>query len=261
MSQLQFDADAAARIEAIYMIRDAARRRALVRGALAAGPGERVLDVGCGPGFYCLELSGEVGPSGSVVGVDSSPAMLELARKRCADRPDVDLREGEATALPVESGAFDGLVCVQVLEYVADVGKGLSELHRALRPGGRAVVWDIDWATVSIRSRDPALTARVLDAWDEHLAHPSLPRTLGSELRSAGFADVRVEPHPFVGVGQDPGSYGAALVPFIATFVAGRQGIADAEADAWAADQRELMEQGDFYFASTQFCFTATKPA
>jgi hypothetical protein len=81
---------------------------------------------------------------------------------------------------------------------------------------------DVDWATVSIHSRDTALTERVLRAWDEHLADPSLPRTLGARLRSAGFEGVRVEAHAFAASGRDPGSYGAALVPFIATFVAGR---------------------------------------
>ena len=52
MSQLVFDQEAASRIEAIYHIGDAVRRRAIVRAALRATPGERVLDVGCGPGFY-----------------------------------------------------------------------------------------------------------------------------------------------------------------------------------------------------------------
>lgn len=261
MSQLQFDADTARRIEALYQIHDAVHRRELVREALAAARGDRVLDIGCGPGFYCLELSEIVGSSGSVVGVDSSPAMLQLARARCAGRANVGVLEGEATALPVESATFDGAVCVQVLEYVADADAALGELHRALRPGGHAVVWDVDWATVSIHSRDTALTERVLRAWDEHLADPSLPRTLGARLRSAGFEGVRVEAHAFAASGRDPGSYEAALVPFIATFVAGRQGIGKAEAEAWGAEQRELMERGEFYFASTQFCFTATKSA
>jgi SAM-dependent methyltransferase len=261
MSQLQFDAEAAKRIEALYFISDAVRRRGIVRRALAAAPGERVLDVGCGPGFYCLELSEEVGPSGSVVGVDSSPPMLELARERCAGRDNVELREGEATELPVDSSSFDGVVCVQVLEYVADVQAGLAELHRTLRPGGRAVVWDVDWATVSVESRDPGLNARVLRAWDEHLAHPSLPRTLPAHLISVGFEDVKVEAHAFATVGRDPGSYGGALVPFIATFVTGRQGLAEAEAKAWEADQLELIARDEFYFACTQFCFTAAKPA
>jgi arsenite methyltransferase len=261
MSQLQFDADGARRIEALYQIRDAVHRRELVREALGAVVGERILDVGCGPGFYCLELSEVVGSSGSIVGVDSSPAMLQLARARCAGRENVGLLEGEATALPVESGGFDGAVCVQVLEYLSDVDAALAELHRALRAGGRAVVWDIDWATVSIHSRDAALTTRVLRAWDEHLADPSLPRTLGVRLRSAAFEDVRVQAHVFAASGRDPEKFGAALVPLIATFVAGRQGITETEAEAWAAEQHELMERDEFYFASTQFCFTATTPA
>ena len=259
MSQLQFDADLARQIEVLYKIHDAARRRELVRKALGASLADRVLDVGCGPGFYCLELSEIVGSSGSIVGVDNSPAMLQLAQARCAGRGNVGLLEGEATALPVESGTFDGAVCVQVLEYVSDVAAALAELHRALRPGGRAVVWDVDWATVSIHSRHTALTTRVLRAWDEHLVDPSLPRTLGAHLRSAGFEDVRVEAHAFAATGRDPERYGAALVPFIVTFVAGRQGISEVEAEAWGAEQRELMERDEFYFASTQFCFTAPK--
>ena len=180
--QLQFDADAARRIEVLYHIRDAVHRRELVREALGAVRNHRILDVGCGPGFYCLELSEIVGSSGSVLGVDSSPAIFRLASARCAYRENVRPLEGEATALPVESGTFDGAVCVQVLEYVSDVDAALAELHRALRPGGRAVVWDVDWATVSIHSRDSALTGRVVRAWDEHLADPSLPRTLGAQL-------------------------------------------------------------------------------
>lgn len=261
MSQLQFDAETARRIEALYQIHDAVHRRELVREALAAVLGDRVLDAGCGPGFYCLELSETVGSSGSVVGVDSSPAMLQLARARCAGRDNVVLLDGEVTELPVETGTFDGTLCVQVLEYVADVDAALAELHQALRPGGRAVVWDVDWATVSIHSRDTALTTRVLRAWDEHLAHPELPRTLGTRLRSAGFENVRVKAHAFAASGGDPEAYGAAIVPFIVAFVAGRQGIGEAEAEAWGAEQRGLMERGEFYFASTQFCFTATRSA
>ena len=133
---------------------------------------------------------------------------------------------------------------MQVLEYVSDVRAGLAELHASLRPGARAVVWDVDWATVSIGSPDSQFTNRVLRAWDEHLADPSLPRTLGGHLRAAGFEGIGVEAHPFVAVGRDPESYGAALVPFIATFVAGRQGIGEAEAEAWAAEQRDADGAG-----------------
>ena len=259
MSQLVFDAQAAERIEALYLIGDAIRRRRIVREALGASPGEKILDVGCGPGFYCAELLAEVGPSGHVVGIDSSAAMLALAARRCAGHDNLQLLEAEAVGLPVEDASFDAVLSVQVQEYVGDVRAGLAELHRALRPGGRALVWDVDWATLSVGG-EPDLTARVLRAWDEHLAHPSLPRALAPLLRSAGFEEVRMQAHPFATSEFDLDTYGAALVPFIGAFVAGRQGIEEAEAEAWVAEQRALGEREEFFFACTQFCFTARRP-
>jgi arsenite methyltransferase len=259
-SQLVFDEDAAQQIEAVYRTGDAARRRSIVRAALAAAPGERILDVGCGPGFYCAELLEEVGRSGSVVGIDSSPAMLALAARRCAGHDNVELHEGEATALPVEDGDFDAAISVQVQEYVPHISASLAELHRVLRPGGRVLVFDIDWETLSVHSEAPELTARVLRAWEEHLAHQSLPRTLGPRLRAAGFDDVEVTAHPFATVGSDRGSYAAGIVPLIGAFVSGRHGIGEEEVQAWVAGQRALAERREFYFAITQFCFTARKP-
>ncbi len=136
----------------------------------------------------------------------------------------------------------------------------LAELHRVLVPGGRAVVFDIDWETLSVHSEEPELSARVLRAWDEHLAHRSLPRTLPARLRGAGFDDVRLEAHPFVTIEFAPDSYGATLIPFIAAFVAGAPGTDRGGRTAWEAEQRELGERGEFYFAVTQCCVTASKP-
>jgi arsenite methyltransferase len=260
MSQLEFDEDAAQRLEAMYRIGDAVRRRAIVREALGASPGERVLDVGCGPGYYCAELLEDVGLSGSVVGIDGSAAMLALAARRCAGYDNVEFLEGDATSLPVQDASFDAALSVQVQEYIPDIRASLAELSRALRPGGRAVVFDVDWATLSLQSDDPALTDRVLSAWDEHLAHPSLPGTLAPQLRAAGFEDVRMQAHAFASVDFDPDRYGVTLIPFIGAFVAGRQGLTEEDAQAWVAEQRELGERGGFYYAITQFCFTARKP-
>ena len=260
MSQLEFDEDAAKRLEALYLIGDAVRRRAIVREALGASPGEGILDVGCGPGFYCAELLEDVGPSGSVVGLDGSAAMLALAARRCAGHDNVEFLEGDASSLPVQDASFDAALSVQVQEYIPDVRASLGELARVLRPGGRAVVFDVDWATLSLQSDDPALSDRVLSAWDEHLAHPSLPRTLAPQLRAAGLEDVRLQGHPFVAVEFDPDRYGPATIPFIGKFVTGRQGLTEEDAQAWVAGQRELGERGGFYFAITQFCFTARKP-
>jgi SAM-dependent methyltransferase len=187
--------------------------------------------------------------------------MLELARRRCAEQANVELREADARSLPVEEGRFDAALCVQVLEYVSDYQKALGELLRAVRPQGRVLVWDTDWATVSWHSQNPDRMQRFLAAWDEHLAHPSLPRTLAPAMRSAGFERVHASAHTFAATSWDPDSFGVSLIELIEAFAAGRSGLSEADAREWAAEQRALGKRGEFFFTYTQFCFTATRPA
>jgi ubiquinone/menaquinone biosynthesis C-methylase UbiE len=259
VSQLEFGDQLSERMESFYRTRDIVRRRELVYGALGASPGHDVLDVGCGPGFYTAELLDVVGDAGSLVAVDASPAMLDLARRRCAGRPNVTFHRADATALPVEDESFDRAVCVQVLEYVAEVDTALAELRRALRPGGRAVVWDIDWSTLSMHSVDPDRMARTLRAWDRHLHDPWLPRTLASRLRRVGFVDVEMQAHAFATISFSADAFGSGLLWLIEDHVAGVEDIGPAVAEAWADEQRTLGASGDFYFALTQCCFTATR--
>jgi arsenite methyltransferase len=259
VGQLVFDEDMARQLEVVYRTRDVLRRRRLIHDALGAEPGERVLDVGCGPGFYVAELLEQVGPDGSVVGVDGAPPLLAVAAQRCQEHDNVAFHEGDATSLPVRDAEFDAALSVQVLEYVPDATAALAEIHRALRPGGRVVVWDVDWTTVSWHSSDPARMERVLRAWDGHLSHPSLPRTLAARLRAAGFAEVRVEGHVFATAELVPDAYGGAVFPLIERFVAESDVLGEDEAKAWAAEQRELEERGEFFFACIQFCFTARR--
>jgi arsenite methyltransferase len=260
VAQLEFDERGAKQLEELYTKRDALRRRALVREALGAQPGERILDVGCGPGFYVSELLEEVGPEGAVVGVDGSPAMIAVAQARAAGRGNADFHQADAIALPVEDAGFDRALSVQVMEYVPDVPAGLSEIHRALKPGGRALIWDVDWASTSWHSRDPERMRRALEVWDTHLTHPSLPQTLAADLRSAGFEDVRMEPHAFATTELDPETYGGMLASLLDQFLTEQEGMSDEEVRAWSEEQRELGERGEFYFAVIQCCFTATKP-
>jgi arsenite methyltransferase len=186
-----------------------------------------------------------------------STAMLELASRRCAALSNVVLRQGEATSLPLPAASVDGVVCAQVLEYVQDVPSALGELRRVLRPGGRVVIWDIDWATVSWHAGDTARMRGVLETWDEHLAHPSLPRTLAAQLRDAGFVHVEAQAHAFAATDFSADRLCVVLIPIIEGFVAGRNGISQEEAQAWASEQHRLGERGEFYFASTHFCFRA----
>ncbi len=255
-----FDERIAEQLDVFYRSRDVRRRRALVQQAVGAQPGEAVLDVGCGPGYYVQDLLEQVGDAGSVTGVDISPAMLAIARRRVEGRPNARLLEGQATALPVEDAAYDRALSVQVFEYLTDVYAGLAELLRVLRPGGRAVIWDIDWSMTSVHSSDPERTARMLAAWDRHLADPALPRTLVATMRRAGFEDVRREGHLFATTEFDPETFGGALPVILRQFLRGLDDVDQAEADAWFEDVRARHESGDYSFAVVQFCFSATKP-
>ena len=105
-----------------------------------------------------------------------------------------------------------------------------------------------------MHAEDAARNKRVLTAWDGHLVHASLPRTLGRRLRAAGFEAVRLDAHAFAATDFDPERYGPALVPVIGGYVGGDDG------DAWVAEQRRLGERGEFYFVVTQCCFSARKP-
>ena len=250
MSMLAFDEKTAAELEALYHSGDVLRRRQLVREALCARLGDQILDVGCGPGFYVAELLDEVGPAGSVVGLDPSPQMLAIAARRCHAHANVAFREAEATSLQVDDGSFDAALCIPVLEYVPRVARALSEIHRALRPGGRLVLWDIDWTTLSWHSSDPTRMGRVLQAWDAHLVHPTLC-----------FDRIMVGGHLFTTTELTAQSYAGAILPLIERFVGGREEIGEVEARAWAAEQRELAAHGEFFFSCTQFCFSATRRA
>lgn len=260
MAQLEFDESLVNDLEVLYRRRDILRRRRLVHEVLDARPGERVLDVGCGPGFFATELLERVGPAGSVTGIDSSAAMLGVAVRRTEQHENVAFHQANATELPVADGTFDAALSVQVLEYVPDVAAAIAEIYRALRPGGRVVIWDVDWSTVSWQSRDQERMRRMLDAWDTHLTHPALPRTLASQLRRAGFENVEIAGHAFVTTAWDPETYGGALVDQIVRHATEKGGIAADDAGAWKVEQQQLDAAGEFYFACTQCCFRADKP-
>lgn len=260
MAQLEFDESLAANLEVLYRRRDVVRRRGLVHDALDAETGEKLVDVGCGPGFYVKELLERVGPSGSVVGIDTAPAMLAIAAKRAAGDTNVSFHQADATCLPVGDNEFDAALSVQALEYVPDVEAATAEIYRVLRPGGRVVIWDVDWSTVSWRSRDSDRMRRVLDAWDKHLSHPSLPQTLATQLRRGGFTNVELAGHAFATMENDPETYGGSLADLIVRYALDQGGADPADVKAWKTEQEQLAAAGEFYFACIQCCFRATKP-
>lgn len=129
--------DAAVLYEQSFVPAIFARAAVMVADAAAIGPGDRVLDVGCGTGAMTREAGRRVGPDGRVVGVDLNPRMLEVARRLA---PDIEWREGDAGALPFEAGAFDVVTSQFMLMFAPDPAGALREMWRVLAPGGRLAV-------------------------------------------------------------------------------------------------------------------------
>ncbi len=122
-------------------------------------------------------MTQEVGPDGTVTGLDPSPSMLALARKRrlAAGAAEVRFIDGKATSLPFPDASFDVVTSTQVYEYVADMETALAEAYRVTRPGGRLLVLDTDWDSVVWHSTDPDRMRRILTAWEDTWSIPTYP--------------------------------------------------------------------------------------
>lgn len=110
------------------------------------GPGDRVLDVGTGPGYLALAASRLVGAEGAAVGIDASPEMIDRARMLAArEGARAEYRVVSAESLPFEEGSFDVAVSRLVLHHLPGDLKlrALAEVRRVLRPGGRLLVADM----------------------------------------------------------------------------------------------------------------------
>jgi SAM-dependent methyltransferase len=112
----------------------------------ALHPGEHVVDVGCGAGIDSLIAARMVGPSGHVIGVDMTHAMLAKARQSAAEAGvggTVEFKQGYAEALPVPSGWADVVISNGALNLLPDKTAALREMARVLKAGGRLQIGDI----------------------------------------------------------------------------------------------------------------------
>jgi SAM-dependent methyltransferase/DNA-binding MarR family transcriptional regulator len=149
-------------------------------------------DLGCGTG----ETSAAVAPFvAHTVAVDRSGEMLQAARRRLRDQPNVDIRRGELEALPIADGELDAAVMMLVLHHVPDPGAVLQEAARTLKPRGRFVLCD--------------MLPHDHEEYKQQMGHvwlgfgdDQLRRLLGA----AGFEDIRIVPLP-----SDPSAKGPAL--------------------------------------------------
>ena len=164
------------------------RRRVFTRLTALSGarPGDQVLDVGCGTGYFTRLLAEAVAPGGTALGIDPSPEVIARAR-RSTRLPDCTFSKGIAEALDAEDQSYDVVVCSLMIHHLPETlrPQAIREMHRVLRPGGRVLVADFRAPTTRI--------GRLL--LKGHVISPAMRTNpvhlLEPMVREAGFQQIR----------------------------------------------------------------------
>jgi ubiquinone/menaquinone biosynthesis C-methylase UbiE len=161
-------------------------------------PGQRVLDLGCGPGIDTVRFAERVGPTGQVVGVDRDPAMVAEADAEAA-RAGVQGRTlhqlGDAALLPFAAASFDACYCERMFQYLPPPKSwfAMAEAARVTRPGGSVVVADADGGTLSVDTDEVDVERRIVRTHLARLTNGYAGRQLYRMMRQLGLVDVSAE--------------------------------------------------------------------
>jgi ubiquinone/menaquinone biosynthesis C-methylase UbiE len=260
MTGLEFTNEAARQLEKTYLTGDIIAQRFETIRQLNLSDGERVLDIGCGPGYLCESMGEIVGRHGAVVGIDISSDLIALCNRRKASTQ-LSYAVGDATKVNQADASFDVVVCTQVAEYVPDVDRVLSEAFRVLKPGGRTIFVATDWDAVVWHSENPERMALVMKSWEEHCAHPHLPRFLAHKLIHAGFRFDGAAIFPILNLKCDDDSYSKGLAKGVRDFVGRKKDVSADDLNGWHSEFERLSEARRYFFSTNRYIFKASKPA
>jgi ubiquinone/menaquinone biosynthesis C-methylase UbiE len=161
-----------------------ARRSHSVLQELAARPGEKILEVGFGPGVDVERVLEAVGEAGAIAGVDISETMVAQARRRnraAYDLGRADLRLGTVAALPFPSESFDAAFSINTAQFWPELVRGLIELGRVVRPGGRILI--------AVQPMHRGANTADSERWLDRLRNAAT--TAGLRVRSTRLGDTR----------------------------------------------------------------------
>ena len=225
---------------------------------LAAAPGSRILEVGCGLGDDAAALARRVAPGGSVVAIDGSQAMVDAARERHRDVAGLSFDLADATRLPYGDATFDGCRIDRVLQHIADPGVAIREMTRVLGPGGVLVAFDNDWETLTVDSAERVVTRTILNAWCDRFPSGWIGRRLVPLFLDAGLGDVEAHPKTLVLRELD-------VADRIFSFFSTAEGAVEAgtisrdDADRWSDELRNADAAGLFFISYTGFLVCGTR--
>lgn len=225
---------------------------------LGLSPGDRVLDVGCGQGVDVRLLSSRVGPEGEVVGVDISETMIDAARERTENTSNARFELADAMDLPFADDSFDAAQAERVLVHTDGPDLALSELARAVRPGGRVGVTEPDLGSIIIETPGGQSMDDLNPAYAVH-QQPMIGRRLFRMVREAGWTDVDVN----LKIQHVPAFEFLAKALMIEDWLdamKSRGEITQAEAEEWLEGCRQASDEGLFFGAGTAFTVVGTVP-
>ena len=217
----------------------------------------RVLEIGCGNGATTRLIMEYVSPA-QLVGTDPSPVFIDMARATFAGEPRVSFALGDAVATGQADASFDLVIAHTVYSHLADPEGALAEAHRVLRPGGQLVIFDGDFATITVALFDGDPLQSAVAAVLRHMMHaPYIMRRLPALVTAAGFSVQSVDPHGYVQT-TSPDFLLTQLSR--GTNAAARSGeIGQGLVDGFAQEARRRVANGTFYGAILFLSLVARK--
>ena len=247
----------AKQLEKSYKLKDIVKQRDRTLTNLDLKPGEKVFDIGCGVGFLSYDMALLVGNKGEVIGLDKNAEMISGAKKRCKNLSQARFYVGDATNLSERNQYFDAVSCTQVLLYVNDVSKVISEIKRILKPGGRVIIVETDWRGVVLNSMDDNLTRKIFSAWDSAVPSPNLPSHLGPLLKKNGFSKVEVDAVPILNTEYSSRNFSYEMMKWISKNAVKQKVFNERERTHWISKLEELERSGSYFFCVNRFIFLA----
>ena len=242
--------EATARIVAPIKARSYAQMRVL--------PGQRVLDVGCGIGIDVMALAQLIGPQGQAFGADADAEMVQQARAKIAEAKitHASVERASAGKLPWPDETFDSVRCERMLQHLEQPESALAEMLRVTRPGGRVVVLDTDWGSLSINAPNSALERRLVEFKPEQaLRNGFVGRRLPALMQHACLKELEVAVLPLFSTQYATARFACALDDLAAR--AKQAGIASPQEIRDFEQSLVTLDTAGCFFASVNMVLVA----